>query len=358
MTKNALKAIWLRLNVQLSRKDKLIFAKYLSVLLGAGLAIDESVDVLNKQAKGSLKRILDHLSMTVKHGETLAVGLSAFPHVFSPLFINLVASGESSGNLQGNLLNVVGQMEKEYELNSKIRGALMYPIIIVIVAFLIAGGIFVFVLPNVIDMFKSLDVELPLATKILIAVATFISAHGILTVAGIIGFLLLIGAVRKISFFDPALHGMILLVPIIGGIAKKVNLARFTRSLGTMVQSGIPIDEAVIITQSVLDNVYYKHVFDKLTEAIKLGNDLSSVLEMHPRLIPSMATHVIYVGEQAGSLGDMLIYLAKFYEQEVSDVTDNLSQLLEPFLLIFIGVMVGGLALAVMTPIYEVIGSF
>ncbi|NQV90415.1 type II secretion system F family protein [Candidatus Uhrbacteria bacterium] len=358
MRKNILQAIWLRLNVQLSRKEKLIFAKYLSVLLGAGLAIDESVDVLNKQAKGSLGRILKHLSVTVKHGETLSTGLAAFPHVFSPLFINLVASGESSGNLQGNLMNVVGQMEKEYELNSKIRGALMYPMIIVVVAGLIAAGIFVFVLPNVIHMFESLKVELPLATKILIAVATFVSEHGILTVISIAGAIAGFSVIRRISLFDPILHGALLLVPIIGGIAKKVNLARFTRSLGTMVQSGIPIDEAVVITQSVLDNVYYKNIFEDLKQAIKLGNDLSSVFEKHPRLIPSMATHVVYVGEQAGSLGDMLIYLAKFYEEEVSEVTKNLSQLLEPFLLIFIGVMVGGLALAVMTPIYEVVGSF
>ncbi|MCR4286119.1 MAG: type II secretion system F family protein, partial [Candidatus Kaiserbacteria bacterium] len=355
MDKSTLQAIWFRVNVQLSRKEKLIFAKYLSVLLGAGLAIDESIDVLQKQTKGSLARILAHISVTVKHGETLATGLGAFPHVFSPLFINLVASGEASGNLQGNLMNVVGQLEKEYELNSKIRGALMYPAIIMVVAGLIGAGIFVFVLPNVIDMFESLDVELPLATRLLITVATFVSEHGVLTVLIGLATVSSIFIVRKIAFFDRPLHGILLLVPLIGGIAKKVNLARFTRSLGTMVQSGIPIDEAVTITENTLDNVHYKRIFDELKEAIKLGDTLSSVLEKHPRLVPAMATHVIFVGEQAGSLGDMLMYLAKFYEQEVSDITKNLSELLEPFLLIFIGVMVGGLALAVMTPIYEVI---
>lgn len=358
MDHNRLQSIWFRLNVQLTRKEKLIFAKYLSVLLGAGLAIDESVDILHKQTKGSFGRILAHLSVTVKHGETLATGLSAFPHVFSPLFINLVASGESSGNLQGNLMNIVGQLEKEYELNSKIRGALIYPAIIILATGFIATGIFVFVLPNVIDMFESLDVELPLATRMLISIATFISEHGILSVAILAGIVAFSWFIRKVKFFDPLLHGMLLMIPVIGGIAKKVNLARFTRSLGTMVQSGIPIDEAVSITQNTLDNVQYKNIFGKLKEAIKLGETLSSVFEKHPRLVPAMAAHVIYVGEQAGSLGDMLMYLAKFYEQEVSDITKNLSDLLEPFLLIFIGVMVGGLALAVMTPIYEVIGSF
>jgi len=221
MTRNKWQSIWFRLNVQLTRKQKLIFAKYLSVLLGAGLAIDESIDILKRQSKASLARILTHISETVKHGETLASGLADFPHVFSPLFINLVASGESSGNLQGNLLNVVGQMEKEYELNAKIRGAMIYPIIILVAATLIATGIFIFVLPNVIDMFESLDVELPIATKILILVATFVTEHGILTALMLVGTIVLITLIRKIKLFDPILHGMLLFTPIIGGIAKK-----------------------------------------------------------------------------------------------------------------------------------------
>ncbi len=328
------------------------------MLLGAGLAIDESVDVLQKQASGSLGRILAHLSATVKHGETLATGLSAFPHVFSPLFINLVASGEASGNLQGNLMNVVSHLEKEYELNSKIRGALIYPTVIMVMAGVISAGIFIFVIPNVVAMFKSLKVELPLPTRILIAVAEFVTNHGFLTVAMILGAIAVIASMRKISYFDKALHGLLLITPVIGGITKKVNMARLTRSLGTMVKSGISIDEAVVITQNTLDNIYYKTIVEDMKNAIKLGNDLSTVLEKHPRLIPPMASHVIFVGEQAGSLGDMLMYLATFYETEVSEVTKNLSELMEPFLLIFIGVMVGGLALAVMTPIYEVVGSF
>lgn len=358
MNRQTLQTIWSQMSIQLSRKEKLIFAKYLSVLLGAGLAIDESVDILQKQASGSLARILKHLSITVKHGETLSEGLSAFPHVFSPLFINLVASGEASGNLQGNLLNVVSQLEKEYELNSRIRGALMYPAIIVIAALVIATGIFVFVLPNVITMFISLKVELPLATRILIAMATFIKENGILTASLLASFVALIAFMRNMTMFDRALHGLLLSTPLIGGIAKKVNMARLTRSLGTMVKSGITIDEAVAITLNTLDNFYYKEIVKELKSAIKIGNELSTVLEKHPHLIPPMATRVIFVGEQAGSLGDMLMYLATFYETEVSEVTRNLSELLEPFLLIFIGVMVGGLALAVMTPIYEVIGSF
>lgn len=353
-----LKAFWLRLNVQLTRKEKLIFAKYLAVLLGAGLAIDEAVDVLARQSKRSAKRILDELSVTLKRGETLSEGLSKFPHVFSPFFINLVASGEASGNLQGNLNNIVSQMEKEYALTSKVRGAMLYPMVIIIAALVIATGIFVFILPNVIGVFESLDLELPLATRILIAVATFVQENGLLTFGILSSVVVLLMFLRNVKALHPLFHGAVLVLPILGGIAKKVNLARLTRSLGTMIQSGITIDEAVQITKNTLENVHYRKIFNELDEAIRLGEDLSSVLEKHPHLVPSMATRVIYVGEQAGSMDEMLIYLAGFYEQEVSDITESLSDLLEPILLIFIGVVVGGLALSIMTPIYQVVGSF
>jgi type IV pilus assembly protein PilC len=355
---NALKQFWMRLNVQLSRKEKLIFAKYLSVLLGAGLAIDEAIDVLRKQAKRSNKRVLEELSETLKRGDTLSSGMRKFSHIFNPFFINLVESGEASGNLRTNLNNIVSQMEKEYELNSKVRGAMLYPTVIVMAAIVIAAGIFVFILPNVIGVFESLDLELPLSTQILIKVATFVEQNGLLTAAIITGTLLLISLLRKVKAFHPVFHGLVLVTPILGGIARKVNLARMTRSLGTMIESGITIDEAVKITQRTLSNVHYKKIFSELDKAIRLGEPISGVFEKHGRLVPSMATHVIFVGEQAGSLDEMLLYLAKFYEQEVSEITDSLSDLLEPVLLIFIGVVVGGLALSIMTPIYSVIGSF
>ena len=349
---------WKRLNIQLTRKEKLVFAKYLSVLLGAGLAIDEAIDVLRKQSKHSLGRILTVLSSRLKQGDTLSSGLMEFPHVFSPLFINLVASGEASGNLQENLSHLVYQMQKEYELTSKVRGAMIYPLVIISMAFLIAGGIFVFILPNVLDLFTSLDLELPFFTRILIAVTHFIHDHGISTavLTGVAIILVLIA--RKIPFLYPFSHRLILMAPLIGSIVKKINLQQITRSLGTMIRGGITVDEAVNITASTIQNIHYKKIILELKQAIQLGNDLSSVFEKHPHLIPPMATRVIYVGEQAGSLDEMLLYLASFYETEVSEITENLSDLIEPFLLIVIGAFVGMIALSIMTPIYQVVGSF
>ncbi|MBI5369961.1 type II secretion system F family protein [Candidatus Uhrbacteria bacterium] len=349
---------WQRLNIQLSAKERLVFAKYLAVLLGAGLPIDEAINVLKEQSKRSLARILEGLSVHLKQGDTLAAGLADFPYVFSPLFINLVASGEASGNLQENLKQLVVQMQEEYELNGKIRGAMVYPIVIITVALLIAAGIFIFVLPNVIGLFESLKVELPLTTRILIAIAQFVTHHGTVTAISVFGFIIAVLVARKIAWFRPAFHRFALLMPIFGGIVKKVNLARMTRSLGTMLHSGIPIDEAINITRSTVNNIHYQRLFDELKTAIELGGEVSSVFKKHPHLVPPMASRVIFVGEQAGSLDEMLMYLADFYEQEVSEVTKNLSDLIEPFLLILIGVFVGGIALSIMTPIYQVLGSF
>ncbi|NQV89284.1 MAG: type II secretion system F family protein [Parcubacteria group bacterium] len=358
MKEGKLQNLWFRLNVQLTRKEKLIFSKYLAVLLGAGLAIDEAIKILRDQSKRSMRRILEALYESLNRGDTLSSGLSKFPHVFSPFFINLVASGEASGNLQVNLINIKNQMEKEYELNSKVRGAMIYPAVIIFAAIVISAGIFIFILPNVIGVFESLKLDLPLSTRILIFVATFVQNHGFASLMMLIAIGVCIFIIRKIKAFRPILHGMLLFTPILGGIAKKVNMARFTRSLGTMIQSGITIDEAVQITGRTLDNVHYQRMFVELDAAIRIGEDLSTVLEKHPHLVPPMASRVVHVGEQAGSLDEMLVYLAGFYEQEVSEVTENLSDLLEPILLILIGVLVGGLALSIMTPIYQVIGSF
>jgi type IV pilus assembly protein PilC len=353
-----IKTMWKRASVQISRKEKLVFAKYLAVLLGAGLAIDDAINVLAEQSKRSMKKVLETLGEYLSRGETLSSGLMEYEYMFGPLFTNLVAAGEASGTLQTNLDHLVKQMQKEYALTSKVRGAMVYPAIIILAAIGIAAGMFIFVLPNVLGLFESLDLQLPLSTRILIAVSTFISENGILTLLLSIGAIVLFFIIRKIAFFKPFLHRALLLVPIIGGIVKKVNLARFTRSLGTMVESGVTIDEAIGITARVVHNVHYQRIFIELEEAIALGNEMSGVFEKYPHLIPPMATHVIYVGEQAGSLDEMLLHLADFYEQEVSDITDNLSDLIEPILLIIIGVFVGGLALSIMTPIYEVVGSF
>ncbi len=356
--KISLAGLWKRVNVRLSHKERLIFTKYLSVLLRSGLAIDEAVEVLGAQSKGPLKKIIADVSKTLARGDTLADGLSIHPQVFSPVYINLIGAGEASGTLQENLEHLVHQLQKDYDLRQKVRGAMIYPMIIVASAVLISIGIVVFVLPNITGIFDALSIELPLPTKILLLIANLFGNHSLLVVLGLGVLIILLGFIKSFPPLKPFFHRILLALPIIGGISRMVNLARLTRLMGTMIKSGMSIDDTLPLGKTVLKNAQYRKMITKMEKEIAQGNTMSSVLEQYPFLIPPMAMRIIYVGEQSGTLEEMMLYLADFYEQEVDELTQNLSTIVEPFLLIFIGVLVGGLALSILMPIYQVVGSF
>lgn len=351
-------SFWERANTQLSQKDKLLFTKYLSVLLKSGMAIDDAVVVLLAQAKGSMKKILTNLSENVKRGETLANGLSRYPHIFGSVFINLIRAGEESGTLRENLEHLAEQMQKERDLQQKIRGALMYPSVVVFAAVVISLGIVIFVLPNITGIFSTLKIELPLSTRILLWVADLFVHQGKWIGIGFVLAVISIIFLRKIEFIRPVTHGVLLRVPIMGGIDRKINLARFSRVLGTLLKSGMSIEISLDVTKSVLKNVYYERLVEKIRKEITQGSSISSVLDQHKFIIPIITNHMINVGEQTGTLADMLEYLAGFYEQEVDEAAKNLALTLEPILLIIIGVLVGGIVLSILTPIYQVVGQF
>ncbi len=351
-------SFWEQLNVRLSNKERLLFTKYLSVLLKAGLPIDEAIRILCEQAKGSMKVILKNLQEYIQRGETLADGLHYYKYIFGIVYINLIRAGELSGSLQQNLDHLVEQMQKEYDLKQKVRGSMFYPAIIIVGSILISIGIIVFVLPNLIDIFSSLKIELPLTTRILLWVANLTTTHGFAVALGFLGFICFVFFIRRVSFLKPFFHTTLLYIPLLGNITQKVNLARITRLMGTMLEGGLTIDEVVPIVQQVIKNVCYQKIFAQVYIQLQQGEAMSMVFEGKPKLIPLMALRIIHVGELTGSLPDMLLYLADFYEKEVDEITRNLATLLEPMLLIFVGVLVGGLALSIMMPIYQVIGSF
>ena len=352
-----MKNLWLRLSVRLSQTEKLLLTKYLSVLLLSGLAIDEALDILLQQAKGPLKIILQTLHTSVRSGDTLTSGLRQYPHVFSNVFISLIAAGESSGMLQKNLEHLAIQLQKEHELRKKITGALMYPTIVMMSALTISVGIVVFVLPNITSLFTSLNVPLPWTTKVLLWVAKLFEEHGFLLGLGAIGAIIAVIIIRSIRTFHPVTHWIVLHIPVVGGIVRNTNLARITRLLGTLLQSGMPISNSLSVTISIIKNVRYRNLFSSLLVMLSQGRTISQGLANADYLIPPIALRLIRVGEETGTLGDMLIYLSNFYEQEVDDATKNATTLLEPLMIIFIGVMVGVLAFSIISPIYSVVGS-
>ncbi len=349
--------LWIRISVRLSQTEKLLLTKYLSVLLLSGLPIDEALNILLQQAKGPLKIILETLHTSVRSGDTLTSGLQKYPHVFSNVFTSLVSAGESSGMLQKNLEHLADQMQKEHELRKKITGALMYPSIVMMSAVTISVGIVVFVLPNITSLFTSLNVPLPWTTKVLLWVAKLFEEHSFLLALGAIAFGIAMMVIRSIKKLHPITHWLVLHIPVVGSIVRNTNLARITRLLGTLLQSGMPISSALTVTISIIKNVRYRTLFTNLLVMLGQGRTIAQGLADADYLMPPIALRLIRVGEETGTLGDMLIYLSTFYEQEVDDATKNATTLLEPLMIIFIGLMVGVLAFSIISPIYSVVGS-
>jgi len=293
----------------------------------------------------------------VQNGKTLAEGFACYPHIFSPVFINLVAAGEASGTLVTNLEHLVEQMQKDHDLRQKIRGAVMYPSIILIFALVLCVGIVVFILPNITDVFKSLDVKLPITTRMLLWAADLVRFHGIELLLGAIAFIGTLLIARRLPMVKPIWHAIFLRIPVMGNLARKTNIARLTRLMGTMLKSGVTIDDVIPIAKNVLTNVRYRSAMTQIQIEVSQGKTLAESFGKYHVLFPPLYVRMTRVGEESGTLGDTFLYLANFYEEDISDATKNLSTLLEPLLLVGIGLMVGTVALSIISPIYAVVGE-
>ncbi|HBR80960.1 MAG: Type IV pilus inner membrane protein PilC [Candidatus Uhrbacteria bacterium GW2011_GWE2_45_35] len=345
---------------RLKHVELLLFTKYLAVLLRSGLPLDESLEILNKQTKKKktpLCLILTSLVDHIRTGKTFADGLSEFPKTFSPVYVNLIRAGEGSGTLQDNLDQLVKQLEREHALTEKIRGAMMYPSVIMLAGLAIASVIVVFILPQITGLFSSLRVEIPLSTRLIFWLSDTIRFKW----PWLLGGGLILGVVINIFYrfkkTKPFFHAFFLVIPILGNLIKKINLARSFRLLGTLLRSGVPISEAFDVTISVVRNLRYRDMFEEMRTGISHGGTVAAVLEKHTSLVPPIALRLVNVGEETGTLSDMLLYLAVFYEDEIESQTKNLTSLIEPVMIIFIGLAVGWLAISILMPIYKVVGS-
>lgn len=340
-----------------SLTQKAVFAKHLAVMLQSGMLITEALDITTSASRGKMRKVLQGVSKTVEAGNGLADGLAKYPRVFSGLFVDVVRAGEFSGNLADNLQNIADQLEKEKNLVSKIRSSMAYPSVILVAAFILSLAMAYYVLPQIIPLFTGLGVELPLTTKIIIAFSELVQNHGGKLFIGIIcTILLFIWFVRQ-KFSQPFIHGVLLHVPILRTISKNTNLARFSLTLGTLLRSGLTIDEALEITTRTVPNFYFRRALAVVQKKIETGAPFALSLAAHPTLFPKLTTSMIHVGEESGKLDDSLLYLANFYELEVDEATKTLTTALEPTLLIIIGLVVGTLALSIITPIYEITGN-
>lgn len=339
--------------------DILFFTKHMSVMLKSGIPLAESIATLKDQTKNiTLKRILAQIQSDIENGQTLESSLAKHPQAFSSLYISLIGIGEKSGNLEDNLEYLSEQLKKSYDFNKKIAGAMLYPKLILAATVIMGMFISLFVLPKLVDLFNSLDVTLPLSTKILLYVANIMKNHGVIIVTALIGVSLLVSQLLQTSFIKPKWQRFILSLPIIGSLNQNIQLASLCRNLGIMLKSGLTITDALKTQFSATDNLVYKDHLENLLKSIEKGKKLSIEISSKKYLFfPAIVPKMIGVGEDTGKLEDVFIYLGEFFEEDVDDATKNLSNILEPILLLIIGILVAFVSLAIISPIYQLTGN-
>lgn len=337
--------------------QKALFAKNMAVMIKSGLTISEALEITADSLSGKFKKVIERIQTSVQAGNTFSDSLAEYPKVFPPLFISSVRAGESSGSLEENLEHAAEQMRKEKELSAKIRGAMMYPIIVLIAAFGLGLAISFFVLPQITPLFQGLNVKLPFTTRALISFSNFVKTNGIELFAAIVGVVIVFLYVVRQSFSHPVTHWLLIKLPIVKPLVRNANIARFCRTLGTLLKSGLTLSEATAVTQTSLDNYYFKRALLNINSHLGSGTPLSVHLKEYESLFPKLVTRMIHVGEETGRLEESLYYLAGFYEEEVDNDAKTMATAIEPVLLIGIGLVVGFLAMSIIAPIYSITGN-
>lgn len=321
----------------------------------AGMPILDSLRLFQKQAKSkSMKKILKQISKDIANGQFLSTSMERYANIFGDFTVNIIRVGEASGILYENLNYLAEELKKKQELKRKVVGALIYPIIIVIATFSIAGFLTVYIFPKILPIFKSLNVDLPITTKILIGVSDFLVAYGVYVVAGIATSVILGWLILKISKIRLLTHRLLTYIPVFGNISQSYNMANFCRTLGLLLKSDIKVVEAVSITANTLTNLVYRNELKEMSREIAKGEEISKHLEKKSHLFPPMLSQLIAIGETTGNLSETLLYLSEFYENKVDEIAKNLSTTLEPVLMLVMGAIVAFIALSIITPIYEV----
>jgi type IV pilus assembly protein PilC len=339
-------------------QDKITFARNLGAMIEAGLPVSRALQVMEKQAKNpKLKEALAGILSDIDGGKTLSESMKPYPKIFSPLFVSMVKAGEESGSLASSLKIVALQMDRSHSLTKKVRGALMYPSIIVMAMAIIGGLMLVFVVPTLTATFRELNVDLPTSTKLVIGVSDFASNHTFsalaLLIALVVGSTLAARTKKGKRFFDM----VFLKLPVIGGIVQEVNAARTTRTFSSLLSSGVDVVECIHITGDVLQNSYYKDVLASAGGVVERGEAISSVFLKETKLYPAFVGEMMAVGEETGKLSEMLLGVAHYYEEDVEQRTKDMSTIIEPFLMVFIGLVVGFFAVAMISPTYSLMGN-
>lgn len=336
--------------------DKINFARNLGLMLEAGLALSRALNVLERQTKSkTFKKVITDLVTNISKGTTFSDALSKHNKVFPPIFVSMVHAGEQSGTLAESLKAVGSQMDSSYTLNRRIRGAMIYPAVILAVMAIIAVLMMIFVVPTLLKTFTDLNVALPPTTRFVLFLSNTFQHSGLLVL--IILALLYTGLWwwSKKDSGKRFLHMLMLKGPVIGSLTQEVNAARTARTLSSLLSSGVEVVESVTITAQVVQNVYFRDVLKRAEEAIKKGDLMSKTFETESKLYPAFFAEMLAVGEETGRIGEMLLNVAHYYENDVEQKTKDMSTIVEPVLIVIIGAAVGFFAISMISPMYSLV---
>ncbi len=335
-------------------REKIVFIEDLGIMIKSGIAAPRALKIIAKQTKNKkFKDCVSDNAHQVESGKTLHEALELYPKIFSHIFVSMIKVGELSGNLEKSLEYLGVQLEREADLKSKTKGAMIYPAVIVGAMVIMGFLMGVFVLPKLTATFKEFGGKLPLMTRMVVGLTDFIAGNAILVAIVLFG-----GGIGGVLYARTAsgsklVDTILLRAPVISSIIKKINLARFARILSSMMKSGIAIVEGLTVSSEALGNYYYKEAIAKAAEEVKLGKNITQALEKDERLFPVIVVQMLQVGEETGSLETILQQLAEHYESDIDATMRNISSIIEPVLLLVIGAVVGVLALALISPIYN-----
>ena len=344
------------LQPKVQTSDVVVFARQFATMINAGLPLIQCLDILQSQQENkTFKKILKDTKEKVEGGSTLADALSKYPQTFDNLFVNMVAAGETGGILDTILERLSTYMEKAMKLKKEVKSAMTYPIIVLIVAVLVVAVILIFVIPVFEKMFSDFGGALPLPTQIVISISDFAKSNVLYIIAALIvlafSFKRFYGTEKGRKWVDD----LVLRLPVFGPLLRKVAVAKFTRTLGTMVSSGVPILDALDITARTSGNKTIESAVYSVRSAISEGQTMAGPLSASG-VFPSMVCQMVAVGESTGALDSMLEKIADYYDDEVDAAVDSLTSMIEPFMMVFLGVTIGGLVVSMYLPIFKMAG--
>lgn len=340
--------------VRIKMKDRIIFANNLSVMIGAGLPLSRALSIIARQTSSRyFKKILQEVEAKVVKGKSLSQSLADYPKVFTEVFVAMIEASEETGRLPESLKLIGEQLEKNYALRKKIIGAMIYPAVIIVAIIVIGILMMVFLIPTLSTTFRELNVPLPLSTRLVIGLSDFMVKNIILIVAGLAMVIAVLPSITKTPTGKKMLDRLFLRLPLVNNLTQQINSAIIMRTISSLISAGVNLTKTIEVTEKVVQNYYYKQIMVEASEKVQKGISLSAIFAAHQNLFPIFTSEMAAVGEETGKLPEMLLKGAVFFENEVDQVTKNLSTIIEPVLMIVIGLAVGLFAISMIGPMYS-----